>query len=62
MVQVQLFGTGTRSGLEILHQFDKSVNPKSQKVFGANSNVGRSYKEETGEGGDFLPPYLPHPE
>ena len=39
LIEVQEFGTGTRYGLEILHQFGKSVKTKSQKVLEANSNV-----------------------
>ena len=42
--QVQQFGTGTRYGLEIVHQFAKRVKTKSQKISGANSYVCRSYR------------------
>ena len=34
LVQVQQFGIGSRYDLEILHQCDKMVNTKSQKVLG----------------------------
>ena len=44
-------------GLEILHQYDKKVETKSQDVFGANSNVWWSYRGETGSKA-FLPPVL----
>ena len=43
LVQVQQFETGTRYDLEILHQCGKKVKTKSQKNFGNNSNVCRSY-------------------
>ena len=36
---VQYFGTGTRYGLDILHQCDKMVKTKSQIVLAVNSNV-----------------------
>ena len=49
MIEVQQFGTGTRYGIEILHQCEKKVKTKSQKVLGANSYVCRSYyKEKSG--------------
>ena len=31
--------------LKVLQRFDKSVKTKSEKVFGANSYVCRSYRE-----------------
>ena len=55
LVQVEWFGTGTRYDLENLHQCGKKVKTKSQKVFGAISNVCRIYRGKTG-GGAFLPP------
>ena len=39
------------SDIEILHQWGKSVKTKSQKAFGGNSYVCRSYREKTGRGG-----------
>ena len=47
LVQVQWFGTGTRYKFEILHQCGKRFETKSQKVFGANSYVCRSYGGKT---------------
>ena len=44
LVQVQQFGTGTRCGLEILHQCGKKVKTTNVKVLGANSYVCRSYR------------------
>ena len=49
------FWTGTRYGLENLHQCGKRVKTKSQKVLGFNSYVCRSYREKTGRG-LFAPP------
>ena len=43
LVQVQKLGTDTRYEREILCQCGKRVKTKSQKVFGANSYVCRSY-------------------
>ena len=48
--------TGTWYGLEILHQCDKRVKTKSQKVLGANPYVCRSYRAKTGRGWMGLPP------
>ena len=49
--------------MEILHQCGKKVKTKSQKVLGANSYVGWSYRRKTGKG-TFLPlhhsPPSPH--
>ena len=45
MVKVQWFGTGTSYGLEILHQCDKRVKIKSQKVLRAKP----TFVEVTGE-------------
>ena len=59
LVQVQQFGTGTRYKLEILHQSVKKVKTKSQKFWGANSYVCRSYRGKTGRGGLFAPPPPP---
>ena len=55
LVQIQLFATGTRYKLEILHQSVKRVKNKNQKVLGANSYVCRGYSGKTGRG-------PPHPE
>ena len=47
--------------LEILHHCGKRVKTKSQKVFGANSNVCKSYKEKTGREGEafcLLPSWI----
>ena len=44
LAQVQWFGTGTRCGLETLHQRGKKVKTTNQKGFGANSYVCRSYR------------------
>ena len=60
LVQVQYFGTGTRYGLEILHQYGKRVKTKSQTVWTANSYVCTSYIGKTGRGKTLLLP--PHPE
>ena len=49
------FGTGTRYGLEILHQCGKKIKTKSQEVLGSNPNVSRSYREKTGRGALFGP-------
>ena len=43
-------------GLDILHQRDKRVKTKSQRVLGANSYVCRSYRGKPGRGGLFAPP------
>ena len=43
LVQVQKFGTATSYGLVVLYQSGKKVKTKSQKVFGANSYICRSY-------------------
>ena len=61
LVQVQWLGTGTRYKLEILHQCAKRVKTKSQKIFGANSYVCRSYSGKGGSGGGAFCP-SPHPE
>ena len=58
--QVQQFGTGIRYGLEILHQFNKRVKTKSQKVLGANSYVWRNCRGKTGRG-LFFAPHTPIP-
>ena len=50
LVSSQKFGTGTRYGLEILHQCGKRVKNTSQKCSGANSYVCRSYRGKTGRG------------
>ena len=42
--------------LEILHQSVKRVKTKSEKVFGVNSYVCRSYRGKSGRGGLFDPP------
>ena len=39
---------GTRYALKIVHWCGKDVKSKSQKVFGANSYVCRSYRGKTG--------------
>ena len=54
MVQVKSFGTGTRYRLEILHKCGKRVETKSQKMFGANFYVSRSYRGKTGREGFFI--------
>ena len=46
-VQVRKFGTDNRYRLKILHQCGKRVKTKSQKVFGANFYVFRSYSGKT---------------
>ena len=53
MVEVQSFGTGTRYGLEILHQCGKRIKTKIQKALRIKSSVCRSYRGKTGwrEGG-----------
>ena len=51
------FRTGTRYGLEILHQCGKKIKTKIQEVLGSNSNVSRSYREKTGRG-PFLAPTI----
>ena len=56
--QVQYFGTGTRHRLEISLKCDKRVKTKGKKVFGANSYVCRSYRENTGREGLFGPSVL----
>ena len=43
--------------LEILHQCGKRVNTKSQKVFGANFYICRSYREKNWQGGLFVHPH-----
>ena len=54
-----IWGTGTRYGLEVLHECDKGVETKSQNVLEANSYVCRSYMGKTGRGGGlFTPPIL----
>ena len=55
LVQVQSCRTGTRCELEILHQRGRRIKTKSQKVYGTNSCVSKSYR------GSFCTP-LPHPE
>ena len=55
LVQVQYFGTGTRYDLEILNQCGKMVKTETQKVFGANFYVCRSYRRKTGRGGWGFP-------
>ena len=57
MVQVQLFGTGTRYKLETLHQCGKRVKTKIQIVLESNSYVCGSYRGKL-VGGTFLPPIL----
>ena len=54
-------GTGTRYNLETLYQWDKRVKTKSQKVFGPNFYVYRSYSEETGRGVFCTPLNSPPP-
>ena len=56
MVLVQWLGTDIMYGLEILHKWEKRVENKNQKVFGANSYACRSCKGKTGWGGPFWPP------
>ena len=61
MVEIQKFETGTRYGLEILHQCGRKLKTKSQKKFlEGNSYVCRSYREKTGRvgGGVFLHPAI----
>ena len=41
--------------LEVLHQSVKRVKTKSQKIFGANFYVCRSYRGKTGRGGLYPP-------
>ena len=53
--------TGTRYGLEVLHQDGKKVKTKSQNVSGANLYLCRNYRRKTGRGA-FLPPPTPYPE
>ena len=45
LVQVQQVGTGTSYGLEILHQCNKRVKAKSQKIWG----LIPTFVEVTGE-------------
>ena len=47
-MQVQKSWTGTRHGIEILHQCSKGVKTKSQKFFEVNFYVCRSYKGKAG--------------
>ena len=57
LVQVQLFGTGTRCVIDILHKSGKMVKTKSQTVLGTSSY----FVEVTGEklvGGHFCPTYI----
>ena len=58
--QGQLFGTGTRYGLNVLRHCGKRVKIKSQKVLGVNSYVCRSYRGKTGRGAFYHP--SPHSE
>ena len=58
LVQVEWFGTGTRYDLENLHQCGKKVKTKSQKVFGANSYISRSYRRKSGRRDLFATPIL----
>ena len=39
LIEVQEFGTGTGYGLEILHEYGRSIKTESQKVLEVNSNV-----------------------
>ena len=48
--------TGTRYGLEVLHQDGKKVKTKSQNVSGANLSTFAEITEEKLVGGAFLPP------
>ena len=56
LIQVQLFGTGTRYGLETLRQYGKRVKTKSQTVLGTNTYVCRTYRGKIGRVGLFAPP------
>ena len=62
LVQVQQFGIGSRYDLEILHQCDKMVNTKSQKVWGLMFTFVEVSGEKQGVGtkggGAFCPPVL----
>ena len=55
LVQVQSFRTGTRYGLEILDQCDKSVRNISQKVLRAHLYLCRSYRGKSGRVEPFWP-------
>ena len=59
LAEVQLFGTCTRYGLEILNQCERKVKTKSQKFLVTNYYV-LSYRAKTGRG-SFLSPLLPSP-
>ena len=48
LLQVQIFGTGIRHGLETLQKCGKSVITKSSKPLEANSKVCRNYMGENG--------------
>ena len=51
LYQVKYFEIGTGYGLKILHQWDKRIYAKSQKVLRINFYVCRSYREKTGKTG-----------
>ena len=61
LVQFQLSGTGTWYCLKALHKCYKKVKTKSQKVLGVNSYFCGNYKENTGRGSLFAPPFLLYP-
>ena len=50
LVQVQLFGTGIRHGLEVLHKCCRKVETISQKIWGSNPYVCRNYSGKTDRG------------
>ena len=59
LVEVHKFWTDTRYDIDILHQRDKSVKTKRQKVLGLNPRLVEVEQEKLGERGAFS---LPHPE
>ena len=46
-------------GLQVLHQYGKRVKTKSQKVFGTNSYVCKSYRGKTGRVEEIFAPSHP---
>ena len=56
MVRVQLFGTGTRYGYEILQQPGKSVEDKSKNILGASLEAPMFGIREKTDRERFCPP------
>ena len=55
------FGLAPRYGLEILHKLGKRIKNKSQKIFGTNFYVCRSYRRKTGRFGGGGSAFRPTP-